>query len=288
MALAILRLMNVRSAFAVLELDQDATVEDVGSSFRRLLKTYHPDHNTERSEWSHQMTVRLNEAYDVAISHLRTGHTSATKTSSQPATENNRSAHEPFHDATSAYSLALQASLAAAYDALLDGIYDYYNFGLFKMHLRNDGTHRLRHRTTVRRLGDVVARLTSASEWPGSDTQHNHVSALLAFSRAFRDCTTLAPPDCGVPVGLERKAYRHHKFGTDALDLAIRGRFFPGHFPEGTRNPSAVALSERSFATVIEAYPRSAFVPSARTRLKMCRTFRALCEDVLDPLENAG
>lgn len=51
--------------YEVLRVDYEAGTNEIKSSFRRLLKQYHPDHNEGNRAWAEERTRRLVEAYHV-------------------------------------------------------------------------------------------------------------------------------------------------------------------------------------------------------------------------------
>ncbi len=55
--------MIEKNNYEILEVFPAATLEDIENSYRMLLYKYHPDHNPDRTEWAHQMTSKVVEAY---------------------------------------------------------------------------------------------------------------------------------------------------------------------------------------------------------------------------------
>ncbi len=55
--------MSEQNFYEILEVYPAASKEEIETAFRMLLYKYHPDHNSEREEWSHVMTAKVVDAY---------------------------------------------------------------------------------------------------------------------------------------------------------------------------------------------------------------------------------
>lgn len=235
--------MTVDAAFQLLQLDETATLHELSVSFRRLLKEYHPDRNTDRREWSHRMTVQLNRAYEVVSSHLREAGDQSQVWDAATAQAAAEAAYESVSrgDIHSGYTVTLQARLATLYDQLLDSVFLYYNFGLEKVHLRLEGTPRYRYRTALKRLKDVVSGLEELDEWPGSDHQHDLAGVVRTFAAGFYENMLVKAEDHQGIYGEEQKAYRYFRRASDHLDGAIKGHLFGDQLPGANRSPEALS-----------------------------------------------
>ena len=292
--------MDIAVAFKVLELSNGATLEDVSLSFRRLLKIYHPDRNLDRTEWSHERTVELNEAYVAATDYFRNGgdavavEESATETadvyggSGVGSQRAGYSAEEdPYteraYDAPvdPAYSVTLQMRLANEYDLLLDQLFAFYSFGLENLHLRGEGSFRYRFRTIFKHLKGVVARFQELKQWPGSKIQRHQVTAVHAFAAAFYENLLIKPHRQQVLTGNEYRAYRLYRQGSETLDDAIRARLFGDQLGNTATCPTTLSTSERALMLLVTHYPKCQYTGETLIKLYLLETFNRLC-DVLD------
>ncbi len=55
--------MSEQNYYEILEVYPAAGREEIETAYRMLLYKYHPDHNSEREEWSHVMTSKVVEAF---------------------------------------------------------------------------------------------------------------------------------------------------------------------------------------------------------------------------------
>lgn len=288
--------MDIAAAFCVLELSEDATVEDVDLSFRRLLKIYHPDRNSERTAWSHEKTVELNAAHVIALEYLRNGKNAAMFDEGSAAEGANGfgappkgyAADDPLYAARSdnpevdpQYSVALQLQLASEYDRLLDQLFAFYSFGLENVHRRTEGSFRYRYRTIFKNLKNVLVRFQELRTCTGSRIQRHQIHVVHAFAAAFYENLLIKPGDHQVPSGNEYKAYRLYRQGSETLDGAIRSRLFGDQFGGDAQYPTALSTCQRALALVVTRYPRTQYTAETLIKLYLLETFTDLC-DVLD------
>ncbi len=273
--------MNLAAAYDILELTGPATIEDVSESFRRLLKEYHPDRNIDRSEWSHQMTVQLNEAYEVAVTHLQNeepvSQRVATATPEEPE-------FDPWQDADVEYgfSVGLQTRMATLFDLLVDQVFAFYTYGLNNAYLRTEGTLRYRYRTIQRRLKEVLTEVRGCREWPASRRQRAQVDAVALFGAGFYENILIKTPPTAVLSEHERKAYALYRTGADSLDQAIKSALFGPQFNgHGVGHSSPRNICERSFLNLMAHYSKSIFVAEALIKMYLLRGYDALSKHVL-------
>ena len=64
--------------YSILELEKDASKNDIKRAYRRLALKYHPDKNPGNEEWSSKIFTKVNEAYSVLIDSEHIGETFKT------------------------------------------------------------------------------------------------------------------------------------------------------------------------------------------------------------------
>jgi hypothetical protein len=65
------RYEEVTRARKLLELSESATMDEIRSSYRRLVRKWHPDVSSAGNEESAGMTRRLTEAYETLVAYCR-------------------------------------------------------------------------------------------------------------------------------------------------------------------------------------------------------------------------
>jgi len=57
--------MNLKDYYRILDVNKDASAQDIKKAFRRLALRYHPDRNPENTEEAGEKFKEINEAYEV-------------------------------------------------------------------------------------------------------------------------------------------------------------------------------------------------------------------------------
>lgn len=266
-------MMNVSSAFKFLNLSETASQAEANARYRRLLKEYHPDRNTHRSEWSHTMTVRLTEAYDAVSSYI----SSIRADEAEPHVDHSDS-RDAAGEPDSGYSITMQARIGNLYDQLLNHVHDYYSGGMNNVHLRQEGTMRHRFRALLRRLANTVEDLHLTMEWPGSSLQHSQVNAIHDFAAAFYENMLIKPRQPETLTRDEAKSQTLYRNGSLSMDNAIRKGILELEQKNGLITPGSRHQAEQSFMLLLSGYPRSIFVADTLIKLYLLKAFSALCE----------
>ena len=56
--------VDPEKALRLFGLTRSATLRELNSSFRRVVKKYHPDFNPDRQKWAHNAMLIVNSAYE--------------------------------------------------------------------------------------------------------------------------------------------------------------------------------------------------------------------------------
>lgn len=264
--------MKVSAAYQILQLHTSATPQEVNASYRRLLMEYHPDRNADRSDWSHKMTIRLTEAYNAVQAYLASIQGSGT------VIEEHETPEESEPD--SGYSLATQGRIAGLYDVILDQIYSYYNNGMDKIYLRQEGSMRQHFRAVVRHVSQVIENLGMAQEMPGSKIQHQQIRSIREFAQAFYENLLIKPKEHEVLVGDDAKAQKLYQQGSSALDKAIYRGLLKMEREQGLICPGSRSRAEKNLMFLLANFPRSGYVPETLIKLYLLKAFSALCDQI--------
>lgn len=251
--------MDLEEALQFLHLRADSTLNDLDASFRSLVKAYHPDRNQEKAEWSHMMTVRLNEAYDLIRLSIQERAETASK-SRKP---------EPMdpQEFRQAFSQAKQE--------ILKGIFLYYTYGLHNVHLRKEGVLHYRFKTALRHLQNGIRHLSILIPLSPKERYRDYLLLFRLFGESFlqnmKINRTFIPND-----SLEMKAYRHYHGGTTILDSVLKAKLFPRDFPSDLMTPKSLAVSEHEFIMVITHYQNSSWIQESIIKLTLIELLNRL------------
>lgn len=228
------------------------------------------------------MTVRLTEAHATVTEYLRQEELFRETLAGELAPD-----PDPGVDQGFGYSLSLQGQIAELYDVLLDQIYDYYNYGMEKIHLRQEGALRYRYRRTLRQMTDVVEGLALAAEWPGSALQYQQLGAIRDFAAAFYENMLIRPKEQQVFLGEDHKALQLYRQGSEALDQAISEGVLGLQMEGGRVSPAARDRAERSFMVILARFPRSPHTGETLIKLYLLRALTGLCSFLESAAETA-
>ena len=251
--------MDLDEALQFLHLRADSTITELETSFRTLIKVYHPDKNQHRTEWSHQMTVKLNEAYDLIHCLIeerakkeqeKTAETSKARRADPQAVRN------------------FKAAFAEAKHEALQGIFLYYNYGLQNVHLRKEGVLHYKYRSALHHLRKGIDGISPILSQAPSEKAKNYLVLYRLFCESFFQNMKLAKiHSAGDP--LELKAYQHYRNGANLLDAVIKSKFLPRDFSDVMITTKSLAISEHEFMVVLTHFKTSTWVQEAISKLTL-------------------
>ena len=211
--------MEHKESLKVLGLTEKSSLQDLTSVFRKLVKKYHPDLNQDKPEWSNQKMHSLNEAYNSAFLFL-----------SQPETER-ESDSQIQEDIAEEYikpdkNLTFKKGIDHSMRFLHDGIGIYYQYGLEKIALRQEGTRRSRFRSSVRRIKKSFAILKPVSMLHLSNRELDYLEIIVNFIRHFYKSMHIRSLRAADYSTYEKKAFRHYILGSELVDSVIKEVMF--------------------------------------------------------------
>lgn len=236
--------MTVQTAFRILRLTPSSSQKELVSSYRRMVKRYHPDYNGDRKEWSHDAMTKINLAYELVRLHLQNGNgasgatadpssETAATSNSGPSQPHQSPPHQEFQDdlsdgfaQTPAEDPAFVALFDRAADSVLTGIYTYYQYGLQNVYLRHEGVRRFRYRSAVKRVQDGVHHLQELQQFATADIHRTQLKVFTDFALAFLQSMRIERYHEAGSSRADAAAYRHYHSGSVALDQVIRSELF--------------------------------------------------------------
>ena len=291
--------MTLHHALEMLGIGPGSTEQELTRAFRDRVKRYHPDSNPDRPEWSNTMMAQLNSAYETVRSYLdehptqyglkeraeryrnrggadRNASARSAGTASRRSSDNTSAAsdHPRFYAAyQEPFNPAFLRAFSRATDILLDGVFQYYQYGLQNVHLRAEGNLRSRYRGALRRVRKALEQLEQIT--PNEQLNRHEserVTLTLRFAHAFfrsMQIDKFFTPSSG---GFETKAYRHYRRGSELLDDIIGRSLFPTSLGMRNGNPSIAECahgSEQELLTVVTQFQQSDWSPEAIVKLQL-------------------
>ncbi|HOV38433.1 MAG TPA: J domain-containing protein [Spirochaetales bacterium] len=253
---SIIQPMTIHEALSFLRLSFPITLNDLDTTYRKLIKYYHPDRNQDRLEWSHRMTLLLNEAYTL----IRTELSETVVLEQQPS--------PPSYP-------SIEKELKTAWAAVEGGIHLYYTFGLENIPIRKEGPFHLKYMLAQKQVKQGKAILDHLKPVSISPEDRNRVTLLINFCEAF--LANMRIEKFFIADGsINHKAYKHYYNGSQLLDTFLRKVLFPEDFPRLVLPPKCSALCEQEFFTVLSYYQNSTWVGEATIKIALLQSFTNL------------
>ena len=240
--------MEQRESLRVLGLTESASLQDLTSTFRKLVKKFHPDLNQDKQEWSNRQMHFLNEAYKTAYKFL-----------SQPQSERDTTKPDKKEESGTSpeLNLSFENAIPQAIGLLHEGIGIYYQYGLDNIVLRREGTRRSRFRSSIRRFKKSFSILKPLAELQLHKNQFDQLEIIVGFIRYFYKSIHIQSIRAVDSSAYEMKAYRHYTFGSKLIDSVIKEVVFK-EFIESYklgRLTENIKLAEAELNSVIIDYP---------------------------------
>jgi len=236
--------MELRRALTIFRLKGRVPVDELNSSFRELVKKYHPDKVHDYPDWAHERMSEINDAYETLALWLTRPKPKKSQQHSKPSTEQDR--YRPGRtDIDEAVYLrdvveltpAIKKILYPAFNQFLNGLGVYYQYGLERPTYRNEGIRRFRYREAIR----LILQAGKDIELLFQRFSHPAIKSILRFMKL-----TVAEMDLGEPTFPEYMKYRRHdnrlRNARRAFDDAVKEYFFPELIPTHLRGRATARL----------------------------------------------
>lgn len=238
-----------------------ATLRELNGAYRRLVKKHHPDYNRDRTDWAHNAMTKINAAYDIALDYLA----SLRYQEVEARLERHIRVHDAFSEVFDRIA-----------DAIIEGLFVYYQYGLENHHLRTEGVRRFRYKLALRRVQtglDQLRRLTPPN--PIDDTT---LSVFTDFTAAFFQCMRIGRQASAGSDSEEQKAYQHYRAGSRHLDITIKRTFFRNELSKAGdfATPHGLSVSHDEFMAVITRYNKSSWVAETALKIYLTDAFERL------------
>ena len=255
--------VDPEKALKLFGLAPSATLRDLNTSYRRLVRKYHPDYNSDRKAWAHEAMVKINSAYDSAMDHLA----SLRYEEIEERLDEEIKAHDRFTEL-----------FAAIANSVLEGVFIYYQYGLENPFTREQGVPRFRYRLALKKVAAGISQLERLQSPNAVDTETLEVFS--SFSIAFLQCMRMDRIQDPSDSRSEKAAYRHYRTGSELLDDAIRKLLFRAELsgPRTLAAPHRFPVCHAEFMKVLIEHGTSSWVTDAAIKSYLLDTVRKLEE----------
>jgi hypothetical protein len=235
--------MELRRALTIFRLRGRVSIEELNSTFRELVKKYHPDKVRDYPDWAHERMSEINDAYETLAQWISKP---KKEEQSPPVSDEEERDYQKESGASNPatrirdippLSPDQEKLFSPVFNRFINGYGLYYQYGLEKPTYRNEGVRRFRFREavrTIRKAGEDMDDLSRVSPHP----------AIVAVSRFIR--LTVAEMNLGEPTFPNYHSYRKFddrlRNARRAFDEALKEYFFPELVPSHLRGRATAGL----------------------------------------------
>lgn len=228
--------MELRRALAMFRLAGRVPMEELNSSFRDLVKKYHPDKVRDYPEWAHERMAEINDAYETLAAWLAESpgvDEQPGETREQPDFE-----REIHRRETPAFTDRAAARFYPLFNAFLDGLGLYYQYGLEKTAYRKEGVRRFRYREAIRSAEKYRDGLEQLAE----KVKHPAVQSAARFSRLMAADMIIGDPVFPPGPAAWSNFDRRIRSARRKFDSAVRDILFPELMPSHRKGQTTALL----------------------------------------------
>ena len=217
--------MTIEYAYRLFGLTPGNSTQEIAERYRRLVRQYHPDANSAKQEIAHIMMTKINEAYDLIQNHINSQPTdpSHSTDSDHRETPHPNSTAEPkipeeewLRGAIPESPLQLRQIDREIIVECIDIICYYYQFNLYNIPMRSQGSGRLHYSSVCSRLQRLIAMTRKHAFTTESDVNYFEDLAALFYENIKIDL--FMQPSVGKEA---YKEFRKYSVGNQAADQVL-------------------------------------------------------------------
>ncbi len=280
--------MDLERCYALLEVAQSASDEEISRAFKKLAHKYHPDKNQNRIEWATRAMASLNIAYTTITSHRfesaqhqEPAEDVSHATRAKRAEAQQERARERAR-AASEYRENLQDEIITsrfiqARETAKDALYRYFQYSLYNMFRRENAINRGTFNDVVgalKRCFHEIRKLSSLTK-DRELLEHFTVFGEMIFNfYKSSECVTI--PDSYASM-MDVEAYRMYRRGDEALHVAHKELFYDRHNRGSFKRDVVEAYimkAAHNFKDGLTTFPESTWAVETRIKLEYAVALR--------------
>lgn len=231
------------------------TLNNLDTMYRTLIKQYHPDRNQGRLQWSHEMTLRLNEAYALIRETLSSGLSGEVEYKDEPDVPP-----------------SIYTELQRAWQKIENGIHLFYTYGLENPHIRQEGPFHIKFVLAQKQIKAGKKILERWEQERLLPEDREELSLQKSFCEAFLQ--NMRIQKIFIADGsIHHKSYKHYYNGSRLLDGFLKKILFPEDYSNLILPPKCTTLCEQELLTVLLHYQQSMWVGEATIKLALLESF---------------
>jgi len=229
--------MNLQHCYRLLKIPETAADASVTSAYRRLARELHPDKNQDRVEWATAAMSKLNQAYDVILSHrFKTRQPEEKSTGKPAADEKNRkktekpiNREEVVHPEQEILKENLIRSFIQKREYAKDALYRFFQYNLYNLARRESPANQSIYNRMVFDLRKSYHGIKKLSSRTKDRELLEHFSVFMEMIFNFYRASECLNVIDSYKSQYEVEAYRSYHNGDMALHMAEKELFYERH-----------------------------------------------------------
>ncbi|OHD67246.1 MAG: hypothetical protein A2W19_07930 [Spirochaetes bacterium RBG_16_49_21] len=261
--------MDISQHYKTLNLNSNATDEEITACYKKLAFKYHPDRNPGRVEWATEAMTRLNLAYTAIMSHRFTDASRSPEPDIDEPVET-REEQRPAMNKKIVDPEILAKKFIKLRESAKDALYRYFQYSLYSIPIREKPSNTAIFNKTAYSLRKSYHAIRQMLLYTDDPELVEHFTVftdmLFTFYRAS-ECLNVID---SYSEQYEVEAFRLYREGDEYLHQSHKEIFYDRHnrgYFKSSMAYSLILQAEKIFQAVIKIFPDSSW--SVETQIKL-------------------
>lgn len=246
--------MTLQESYQILGINSQTSREEIALKYKQLAMKWHPDKNRENQVRANEVMTKINQAYDQIISN----NFITKEIPAEPKRKEYSVKPERHDDVLQQY---LTEKFIAAREIAKDSLYQFYQYNLFDLFIRNEGGNLLIFNEVVfnlRKSYHYIEQLSSMTNDMDFIRHFNAFKSLIFNFYRSTECINIIGEGASY---YDRKMFEYLQQGDNAITRSSREIFYDRHNRGNFKKEYAIKealLAQNIFDSAVRAnYPSS-------------------------------
>lgn len=272
--------MNLQHCYTLLKIPETAADASVTAAYRRLARELHPDKNQDRVEWATVAMSKLNQAYDIILSHRFKTRKPEEKAREKSAThKKNRqkplNREEVIHPEQEILKENLIRSFIQLREYAKDALYRFFQYNLYNLARRESPSNQSIYNRMIFDLRKSYHSIKKLSSRTKDKELLEHFSVFMEMIFNFYRASECLNRIDSYKSQYEVEAYRSYHNGDMALHQAEKELFYERHnrgFFKRNIAISSLVEANQYLQGTIKYFPQSSWRIEAEIKYAFTRS----------------
>jgi hypothetical protein len=273
--------MDINSCYKFLNVNLDASDEEVSAAYKKLAFQFHPDKNPHRTKWANDAMTKLNIAYSAVMTYRFNDETTVDTPNKkyEKRQEAPAAPRKPYKDIIDSEILTKQ--FINLRETAKDVLYRYFQYSLYNIPIREKVANRAVFNKIVfslRKNYHAIRRLKDKTD-DNELIEHFEVftAMMFHFYRASECLNIIDSYSNQYDVESYRIYHKGDEFLNDAGKEIFYNRHNRGHFKKEMAYSYALE-AEKIFQANLKIFPDSTWAVETRIKLDYAQSLRKYIE----------